>query len=194
MGATNRLPPTAREHRAVARAVNEGGTPRGGQRRRRLAWIGIGANLGDPAAALRAAFAALSALPRTRLLARSSIYRSAPIDAGGPDYLNAVAQIATGLTASELLAQLQSIERSHGRERPFRNAPRTLDLDLLLYASDVIAQPDLLVPHPRMHQRAFVLVPLAELAPGLVIPGVGPIGGILPRVAGQAIERLAADS
>jgi 2-amino-4-hydroxy-6-hydroxymethyldihydropteridine diphosphokinase len=174
--------------------VNGGGTPSGERRRRRPAWIGIGANLGDPAAALRAAFTALSALPRTRLLARSSIYRSAPIDAGGPDYLNAVAQIATGLTAPELLAQLQSIEKAHGRERPFRNAPRTLDLDLLLYGGEVIAHPHLVVPHPRMQQRAFVLVPLAELAPEMVIPGLGPIGGLLPGVAGQAIERLAVDS
>ncbi len=150
----------------------------------------MGANLGDPASALQAAFAALSALPQTRLLARSSLYRSAPIDAGGPDYLNAVAQVDTGLNAHELLAQLHSIEQGHGRERPFRNAPRSLDLDLLLYGNEVITSRDLVVPHPRLQQRAFVLVPLAELAPELTIPGVGAIAALLPAVADQAIEKL----
>jgi 2-amino-4-hydroxy-6-hydroxymethyldihydropteridine diphosphokinase len=158
--------------------------------RRCHAWIGLGANLGDAAATLRAAFAALSALPRTRLLARSSLYRTAPVDATGPDYLNAVAQIATGLSAQELLAQLHAIERQHGRERPFRNAPRTLDLDLLVYGDEVISTPELTVPHPRLRQRAFVLVPLAEVAPALEVPGLGAIAGLLPGVADQAIERL----
>jgi len=161
------------------------------RQRRCRAWIGLGANLGDAAAALRAAVAALSALPRTRLLARSSVYRSAPIDAGGPDYLNAVVQLDTGLSAHELLAQLHVIEQRQGRERPFRNAPRSLDLDMLLYGDEVIVSDDLVVPHPRLPQRAFALVPMAELAPDLVIPGFGPIGGLLPGVAGQVIERLA---
>jgi 2-amino-4-hydroxy-6-hydroxymethyldihydropteridine diphosphokinase len=164
----------------------------GGRRRRRLAWIGLGANLGEPAAALRAAFAALAALPRTRVLARSSLYLSSPIDAGGPDYLNAVAQIATGLSARELLDQLHAVEQRYGRERPWRNAPRTLDLDLLLFADEVIESPDLVVPHPRLQQRAFVLLPLAEIAPDLMIPGAGPIGALLPGVADQKIEKLAA--
>ncbi len=164
--------------------------PPSGRRRRRCAWIGLGANLGDAAATLSAAFAALSVLPRTRVAARSSIYRSAPVDAAGPDYLNAVAQIDTGLTAIELLAHLQAIEHEHGRERPYRNAPRTLDLDLLLYGDEIIATPELTVPHPRLHQRAFVLVPLAELAPAIEIPGRGPIGQWLASVADQAIDRL----
>jgi 2-amino-4-hydroxy-6-hydroxymethyldihydropteridine diphosphokinase len=159
------------------------------RRRRRCAWIGLGANLGDAAATLRAAFAALAALPRTQLLARSSLYRSAPIEAAGPEYLNAVAQIATGLGAHELLTQLQSIEQRHGRERPSRNAPRTLDLDLLLYGEEIIATPELTVPHPRLRQRAFVLVPLSEVGPDLIIPGLGPIGLLLPGVADQSIER-----
>ena len=164
--------------------------PRGPDRRRRSrAWIGLGANLGDTAATLRAAFAALAALPRTQLLAHSSLYRSAPIEAAGPEYLNAVAQIATGLGAHELLTQLQLIERRHGRERPFRNAPRTLDLDLLLYGEEIIATPELTVPHPRLRQRAFVLVPLSEVGPDLIIPGLGPIGLLLPGVADQSIER-----
>jgi 2-amino-4-hydroxy-6-hydroxymethyldihydropteridine diphosphokinase len=135
--------------------------------------------------------AALSALPRTRLVARSSIYRTVPIDAAGPDYLNAVAQIDTGLSALELLAHLQTIERQHGRERLYRNAPRTLDLDLLTYGCDVIGTPELTVPHPRMHRRAFVLVPLAEVAPELEIPGLGPVAHLLPGVADQAIVRIA---
>ncbi len=141
---------------------------------------------------MRSAFAALATLPRTRLLARSSTYRSAPIGAAGPDYLNAVAHVATGLAAHELLTQLLAIEQRHGRERPFRNAPRTLDLDLLLYADETIATPELTIPHPRLAERAFVLVPLAELAPDLVVPGLGAIRSLLPAVADQAIAKLAA--
>lgn len=160
-------------------------------RRRCIAWVGLGANVGDPPAALRAAFTALSKLPSTRLLARSSLYRSAPIDAGGPDYLNAVAQIETGLGAAALLAQLHAIEAQQGRERPFRNAPRTLDLDLLIYADAVIDTAALTVPHPRLHQRAFVLWPLAELAPELVVPGRGALSALLAGVSDQAIERVA---
>jgi 2-amino-4-hydroxy-6-hydroxymethyldihydropteridine diphosphokinase len=166
--------------------------PKASRRRRREAWIGLGANLGDREATLQAAFAALAALPRTRLLARSSTYASAPVGAVGPDYLNAVARIATGLDAHELLAQLLAIEARHGRERPFRNAPRTLDLDLLLLAEEVVATPDLTLPHPRLAERAFVLVPLAELAPDLVVPGLGAIRSLLPAVAGQAIAKFAA--
>ena len=129
------------------------------------AWVGLGANLGDAAAALRQAVQALAHTPGIRLLRTSSLYRSAPVDAGGPDYLNAVAEIATTLDAHALLAALQAIEQGAGRERPYRNAPRTLDLDLLLYGTQHITTPDLTVPHPRMFERAFVLQPLAELAP-----------------------------
>lgn len=160
------------------------------RRRRREAWVGLGANLGDPAASLRAAFAALAALPRTRLIARSSLYRSAPVDAVGPDFLNAVARVATGLSAHELLAQLLAIEMRHGRERPFRNAPRTLDLDLLLFGDESIATAALTVPHPRLHQRAFVLAPMAELSPDLHVPGRGRVADLLGPVAAQSIERL----
>ena len=173
---------------AVKREQRE--TPRGPDRRPRCrAWIGLGANLGDAAATLRAAFVALAAMPRTQLLARSSLYRSTPVEAVGPEYLNAVAKVATGLGAQELLMQLQSIEQRHGRERPFRNAPRTLDLDLLLYGEEIIATPELTVPHPRLRQRAFVLVPLSEVGPDLIIPGLGPIGLLLAGVADQSIER-----
>jgi 2-amino-4-hydroxy-6-hydroxymethyldihydropteridine diphosphokinase len=156
------------------------------------AFIGLGANLGDARAALDDALHRLGALPDTRLLAHSSVYRTAPIDSSGPDYLNAVAELSTRLPAHELLAQLQAIELAHGRERPYRNAPRTLDLDLLLYGDATIATTQLSVPHPRLHERAFVLAPLVEIAPGLVIPGHGPIEDCLRLVADQRIDRLGA--
>lgn len=132
------------------------------------AWIGLGANLGDRGAALAAAVQALAQLPGTRLLQVSSLYASAPIDSGGPDYLNAVAELATKLAPLELLDAMQAIEQAAGRERPYRNAPRTLDLDLLLYADQRIANERLTVPHPRIYERAFVLLPLAEIAPSRV--------------------------
>jgi 2-amino-4-hydroxy-6-hydroxymethyldihydropteridine diphosphokinase len=152
-------------------------------------YLGVGANLGDARAQVLQAAADCTALPGCRLLARSALYRSAPIDSSGDDYVNAVLRIATTLTPIELLDALQAIEARHGRERPYRNAPRTLDLDLLLYGTQHIALPRLIVPHPRLHQRAFVLLPLAELAPTLVMPGLGPIGQWLPGVADQRIER-----
>ena len=155
-----------------------------------LAYIGLGANLGDAQGALEAAFDALAALPHTQLLRRSSIYRSAPIDSSGPDYLNAVAELRTSLAPIELLRHLQAIELAHGRERPYRNAPRTLDLDLLLHGELVLDSAELTLPHPRTQQRAFVLQPLAELAPDLVIPGRGTVASLLAGVAGQTIERL----
>ena len=156
------------------------------------AFIGLGANLGDPRAALDAAFVALARLPDTTLRAASSLYRSAPIDSSGPDYLNAVVQLDTRLAPEALLGELQRIERVHGRERPYRNAPRTLDLDLLLYGDDCVDSKALTVPHPRLHERAFALLPLAELAPHLMIPGHGAIGGLLPAVAAQGIARVKA--
>ena len=154
------------------------------------AFIGLGANLGDPRAALDAAFVALSRLPDSTLRAASSLYRSAPIDSSGPDYLNAVALLDTALTADALLAELQRIEAGHGRERPYRNAPRTLDLDLLLYGDVRIATPALTVPHPRLHERAFVLLPLAEVAPERIVPGRGRVDALVAGVAGQRIDRL----
>jgi 2-amino-4-hydroxy-6-hydroxymethyldihydropteridine diphosphokinase len=144
-------------------------------------FVGLGANLGDALATLRAAFDALDALPGTRCAARSSFYRSAPIDAGGPDYINAVAELRSTLEPEALLLALQSIEARFGRERPHRNAPRTLDLDLLRYGERQVRSAALTLPHPRLQERAFVLLPLAELAPALV--------GAVPR--GQRIERMA---
>ncbi len=135
-----------------------------------VAYVGLGSNLGDSLATLRWALEALAALPGSTLTHQSSIYASAPVDATGPDYLNAVAQLQTGLTAPDLLAHLQALELQAGRERPYRNAPRTLDLDLLLYGDARIDSPHLVVPHPRMGERAFVLLPLAELAPHRVTP------------------------
>lgn len=154
------------------------------------AYIGLGANLGDLPATLRAALAALSALPHSRLSAVSSAWRSAPVEAGGPDYLNAVAQLQTRLTPLALLDALQGIELDHGRERPYRNAPRTLDLDLLAVEGLILDLPRLRLPHPRLHQRAFVLRPLLELAPGLALPGLGVLADWLPGVADQRLERL----
>lgn len=149
-----------------------------------LAYIGLGSNLGQPVAALQAALAALAQVPQCTLLAQSPLYGSAPIDSGGPDYVNAVAQVSTTLCAPALLQALQQIENAAGRERPYRNAPRTLDLDLLLYGSAAIQSPALTVPHPRMLERAFVLRPLADLAPELLSPDV------LAAVAGQGLWRL----
>ncbi len=155
-----------------------------------LAWVGIGANLGDAGATVRDAMRRVGELPRTELVARSSLYRSAPVQAKGADFINAVVSVRTGLSALELLHQLQAIERAHGRERPFRNAPRTLDLDLLLFGDVVSDSDELTLPHPRAHLRAFVLLPLAEVQPDLVWPGHGPIRTLLATLAGQRIEKV----
>ena len=148
------------------------------------AFVALGANLGDAAQTLRDALTALGGTPGVRLLQASSLYRTAPIESSGPDYINAVAEVATTLTAPGLLSGLQAIEQGAGRERPYRNAPRTLDLDLLLYGSAKIDSETLTVPHPRMWERAFVLVPLREIAPGLVTDGM------LSAVSAQVIHAL----
>ena len=152
------------------------------------AYVGLGANLGDAAAALESAVAAMAEISATTVVARSRTYRSAPLDATGPDYLNAVVAIDTELSASELLIALQRIEQAHGRERPFPNAPRTLDLDLLLFGDQTIDIPGLQVPHPRLHERAFALLPLNEVARDVLIPGRGPLRQFLSGVAQQRIE------
>jgi 2-amino-4-hydroxy-6-hydroxymethyldihydropteridine diphosphokinase len=126
-------------------------------------FIGLGANLGDCRDTLLWALKSIMALPETSLARVSSLYMTAPVDAKGPDYWNAVAQIRTHLPAPVLLRRLQALESDTGRKRPYVNAPRTLDLDVLLYGSAVIASRQLTVPHPRMFQRAFVMAPLAEL-------------------------------
>lgn len=155
------------------------------------AFIGLGANLGDPRDQVRRAIASLAELPGTRLLAVSSLYRSAPVGVGAqPDFTNAVAEIATTLGARALLEALLAAERRFGRRREFPGAPRTLDLDLLLYGDRVIVEPGLVVPHPRMHERAFVLAPLAEIAPDVAIPGKGRAKTLLAACPNQKIERI----
>ena len=149
-----------------------------------LVYIGLGANLGEREAALRQALAALGQYPGIRVLRVSPLYGSAPVDAGGPDYLNAVAEVATTLTPEAVLQALQAIEQSAGRERPYRNAPRTLDLDILWFGDQVIDTPTLTVPHPRMAERAFVLRPLADLVPERVDATA------LQAVAAQDIHQL----
>ena len=149
-----------------------------------LAYVGLGANLGDAGAALQTALGRLAQAPGVLACRSSGLYRSAPVDATGPDYLNAVAELRTTLTPMDVLALLQALENQAGRERPYRNAPRTLDLDLLLYGDASIQALTLEVPHPRMWGRAFVLLPLAELAPERVS------GEALAAVQDQAIARL----
>jgi 2-amino-4-hydroxy-6-hydroxymethyldihydropteridine diphosphokinase len=151
--------------------------------------IGLGANLGDARATLAWALQQLQAHPRVTLRQVSSLYRTRPVEAEGPDYLNAVALLHTSLEPEALLQLLQDLELQAGRERPYRNAPRTLDLDLLLYGQRVLNSATLTLPHPRMHQRRFVLEPLAEVAPALAIPHAGPLGTLLTQVAAQVVER-----
>lgn len=150
-------------------------------------FIGLGANLGDARATLQAAITRLAGIPQTQIVAQSVFFRSAPVDAGGDDFCNAVLELQTALEAHALLDALQQIELDFGRQRPYVNAPRTLDLDLLLYGDQTIASARLQVPHPRMHLRAFVLRPLLQLAPAIELPGLGPAAAFLPAVAGQDI-------
>jgi 2-amino-4-hydroxy-6-hydroxymethyldihydropteridine diphosphokinase len=159
--------------------------------RSRLAYVGLGANLGDPLAALRSAAQALASHPAVAAWQASPLYRTAPVDADGPAFVNAVVALDTPLAPEALLEVLQAIEQAHGRERPYRHAPRTLDLDLLLHGEARRDTPTLTLPHPRLHQRAFVLRPLLDLAPGLTVEGLGPLSDWLPTVADQAIEPLA---
>jgi 2-amino-4-hydroxy-6-hydroxymethyldihydropteridine diphosphokinase len=154
------------------------------------AYVGLGSNLGDRAAEIERALAELAVLPATTLIANSSVYRSAPVNAGGDDYFNAIAHLRTTLAPLELLRALQAIEQAHGRQRPFANAPRTLDLDLLLYGAAVLTSDPLTLPHPRLHERAFVLAPLAEIAPALVVPGRGSVAALRERVAAQRVVKL----
>lgn len=157
-----------------------------------LSYIALGANLADPNAQIRAALAALAGLPASRLLYASSLYRTTPVGVRGqPDFINAVVALTTTLDAHALLAALLALETQFGRRRDYHHAPRTLDLDLLLYDDARIDTPELSLPHPRMHLRAFVLAPLLEIAPDCRIPGLGPASNWLPTVSTQRIERLA---
>lgn len=155
--------------------------------------IALGANLQDPEGQVRQAFDEIDALPATRVVARSSLYRTAPVGLiEQPAFVNAVAVVETGLPPRALLLELLSVERRHGRQRDVPNGPRTLDLDILLYGDLQHHEEGLTIPHPRAHERAFVLAPLAEAWPGAVIPGHGPVTALLEGVREQAIEKLGA--
>jgi 2-amino-4-hydroxy-6-hydroxymethyldihydropteridine diphosphokinase len=158
------------------------------------AYVAIGANLGDPVATVHAAIEALHGIAGTRLLAASPLYRTAPVGLRAqPDFINAVVAMAVDvavLPAPTFIARLFAIEAAFGRERSVRNAPRTLDLDLLLFGAEQHATPELTLPHPRMTERAFVLAPLADIAPDLAVPGRGQVADLLAAVAGQRVERL----
>ncbi len=157
-----------------------------------IVFVGLGSNLENPHSQLLRAFTELNELPGTRLLARSALCRSAPLGyPDQPEFLNAVAKIATALTPQALLQALLEIERRHDRERTFRNAPRTLDLDVLLYDDMQLHEHGLTIPHPQMHLRAFVLQPLLEIAPDIGIPGVGQARQALQNCPGQRVEKLA---
>jgi 2-amino-4-hydroxy-6-hydroxymethyldihydropteridine diphosphokinase len=156
-----------------------------------VAYIGLGSNLGESHATLARALAHIAALPGIDSCEASPFYRSAPVQAQGPDFVNAVARIATTLTPLELLGGLQGLETAYGRVRTHPNAPRTLDLDLLLYGQVEMDEPRLVLPHPRMHERAFVLRPLADLAPGMHLKQ-GSVADLLKACSQQAIERYTA--
>ena len=156
----------------------------------KTAYVALGANIGDPTATVLAAFAALANLTDSRVVHTSSLYRTAPVGlTNQPDFINAVAMLETGLAPEELLDALLDLEARFGRVRRDRNGPRTLDLDLLLYDDIELDLPRLTLPHPRLHLRAFVLHPLAEIAPHLAIPGRGSVAAWLPAVANQGIAR-----
>ena len=157
-----------------------------------LAYVGIGSNLERPREQVLQAFEELGRIPATRLTRKSSLYRSAPMgNADQPDFVNAVAEIDTALSPTEILLQLKNIETRHGRIRSFPNAPRTLDLDLLLYEKEALASENLTLPHPRMHERAFVLKPLVEIAPDITVPGRKTAKELLKNCAKQDVQRIA---
>lgn len=156
-----------------------------------VCFIGLGSNLGESVEQLRLALADIDQLPGTRLLSRSSLYRSAPVGfLDQPDFVNAVAKVETTLTPQAMLAALLQIEQHYGRERAFHNAPRTLDLDVLLYADQQIHEHGLTVPHPQMHLRAFVLLPLLEIQPDCIIPAIGQAAHFMQRCLDQVLEKL----
>lgn len=151
------------------------------------AFVGLGSNLDNPEQQVTRALQSLTLLPQTRLVRQSSLYRSAPVGYDNqPDFINAVAEVETDLTPHELLEVLLALETLQGRERPFPNAPRVLDLDLLLYNGSVMESAQLTLPHPRMHERGFVLLPLEEIAPDLIIAGHGMVSELAKDFAGSA--------
>ena len=156
-----------------------------------VAFVGLGSNLADPASQVSNALNALDKLPQTRVMQRSSLYRSAPVGyLEQPDFINAVAQLETELAPRALLDALLALEQESGRTREFCNAPRTLDLDVLLYDDLQHHEHGLTIPHSQMHLRAFVLQPLLEIAPDCVIPGVGTAADAARQCTGQILERI----
>lgn len=159
-----------------------------------IAFVALGSNLDDPQSQVKKGFSALASLPETQLLARSSLYASAPLGyADQPDFVNAVAKISTALTPQNLLQALLHIEHQNGRERTFQNAPRTLDLDVLLYDELRLHEHGLTIPHAQMHTRAFVLQPLLEIAPDCEIPGIGKASVAAQTCQDQALQRISED-
>jgi len=157
------------------------------------AYIGLGANLDEPEQQVRAGLQELALLPETRVAAISSLYRSAPVGfLDQPDFVNAVVRLETALPARVLLDALLRIEQRRGRLREFTNAPRTLDLDLLLYGDEEVTEPGLTIPHPRMHERAFVIVPLTEIAPDAIVPGRGRARDLVRSVDTHSVSKLEA--
>lgn len=150
-------------------------------------YIGIGSNLGNPAKQVNLAITRLAQLPQSQLHAQSALYLTAPVEADGDDYVNAVICLLTTLSPEKLLTELQSLENDFGRERTYRNAPRTLDLDILLYDNRQIKKNTLIIPHPRMTERAFVLIPLLQISPDIAIPEKGPATQYLADVSQQPI-------
>jgi 2-amino-4-hydroxy-6-hydroxymethyldihydropteridine diphosphokinase len=156
-----------------------------------LAYVGVGSNLDEPVQQVERALLELDRLPHSRVVKRSSLYKSAPVGyADQPDFINAVAQLETGISADRLLSELQEIESRHGRQRSFANAPRSLDLDLLIFGNSELKTKALTLPHPRMHERAFVLKPLLEIAPDVAIPGVGLARDCLKKTRNQFAQRI----
>ena len=161
-----------------------------------LAFIALGSNLEQPRRQVELALAEIASLPQTRLLRQSSLYRTAPLDHNNlhaeaqPEFINAVAGVETELPPLALLHALLAIENSHGRERPYRNAPRVLDLDLLLYDDRIMNTAELTLPHPRMCDRGFVLLPLAEIAPGQAVPGRGNVAELAQHCPEQGVTRI----
>jgi 2-amino-4-hydroxy-6-hydroxymethyldihydropteridine diphosphokinase len=154
-------------------------------------FIALGSNLGDPVAQIRSALSTFASMLETRLVQHSSLYRNPPVGyLDQPEFVNAVAEIRTRLAPRDLLDQLLALERNQGRTRDFANAPRTIDLDILLYGGHVVNEPGLTIPHPRMLERAFVLVPLAEIAPDAVVPGIGRVSGLAKRVDSSGLVKL----
>lgn len=155
------------------------------------AFVALGANLDDPRSQVLRALEELDDIPESRVISRSSLYRTAPVGfLDQPDFINAVVRLDTTLDARPLLDALHELEIRHGRRRSVPNAPRTLDLDLLMYADRVQNEAGLTLPHPRLHQRAFVLAPLAEIAPDAIVPGLGRVGDLLDRVDRSGVELI----